>query len=144
MVKLACQLTEMQYDLVKHWLKQSFIRICKGSVVTEMSTQVVPDFNSSHKKCMSAQSFDSLQPHGLQPAKAPLSKGFSRQEYWSGLLFPPPGDLPDPGKEPGSPALQADSLPAAPPGKPRSSEAGAEKAGICQGGISTRTVSDFT
>ena len=108
MVKLACQLTEMQYDLVKHWLKQSFIRICKGSVVTEMSTQVVPDFNSSHKKCMSAQSFDSLQPHGLQPAKAPLSKGFSRQEYWSGLLFPPPGDLPDPGIEPTflvSPAL---------------------------------------
>jgi len=40
--------------------------------------------------------------------------GFSRQEYWSGLPFPSPGDLPDPGIEPGSPALQADSL----PGKP--------------------------
>ena len=39
------------------------------------------------------------------------SLGFSRQEYWSGLPFPPPGDLPDPGIEPGSPALQADSLP---------------------------------
>ena len=37
--------------------------------------------------------------------------GFSRQEYWSGLPFPSPGDLPDPGIEPGSPALQADSLP---------------------------------
>ena len=36
--------------------------------------------------------------------------GFSRQQYWSGLLFPPPGDLPNPGIEPGSPALQADSL----------------------------------
>ena len=35
---------------------------------------------------------------------------FSRQEYWSGLPFPPPGDLPDPGIKPGSPALQADSL----------------------------------
>ena len=35
---------------------------------------------------------------------------FSRQEYWSGLPFPPPGDLPDPGIEPGSPVLQADSL----------------------------------
>ena len=35
---------------------------------------------------------------------------FSRQEYWSGLPFPPPGDLPDPGIEPGSPALQADAL----------------------------------
>ena len=41
----------------------------------------------------------------------PLSMGFSRQEYWSGLPFPSPGDLPDPGIEPGSPALQADSLP---------------------------------
>ena len=39
-----------------------------------------------------------------------LSKGFSRQEYWSGLPFPSPGDLPDPGIELGSPALQADSL----------------------------------
>ena len=36
--------------------------------------------------------------------------GFSKQEYWSGLLFPSPGDLPDPGIEPGSPALQADVL----------------------------------
>ena len=43
---------------------------------------------------------------------------FSRQEYWSGLPFPSPGDLPDPGIEPGSPALQADSLPSEPPGKP--------------------------
>ena len=48
---------------------------------------------------------------------APPSMGFSRQEYWSGLPFPSPGDLPDPGIEPGSPALQADSLPTAPPGK---------------------------
>ena len=41
----------------------------------------------------------------------PLSMGFSRQEYWSGWPFPSPGDLPDPGIEPRSPALQADSLP---------------------------------
>ena len=46
-----------------------------------------------------------------------LSMEFSRQEYWSGLPFPPPGDLPHPGIEPGSPALQADSLPTEPPGK---------------------------
>ena len=42
--------------------------------------------------------------------QAPLSVGFSRQEYWSGLSFLSPGDLSDPGIEPGSPALQADSL----------------------------------
>ena len=43
--------------------------------------------------------------------QAPLSMGFSREEYWNGLPFPSPEDLPDPGTEPGSPALQADSLP---------------------------------
>ena len=48
-----------------------------------------------------------------------LSMGFSRQEYWSGLPCSPPGDLPDPGIEPvslGSPTLEVDSLPLAPPG----------------------------
>ena len=48
--------------------------------------------------------------------QAPLSMGFSRQEYWSGLPLPSPGDLPDPGIGPGSPASQADSLPSEPPG----------------------------
>ena len=43
---------------------------------------------------------------------------FSRQEYWSGLPFPSPGDLPDPGIEPGSPMLEADALNSEPPGKP--------------------------
>jgi len=43
--------------------------------------------------------------------------GFSRQEYWSGLPFPSPGDLPDPGIEPRSPTLEADVLTSVPPGK---------------------------
>ena len=50
--------------------------------------------------------------------QAPLSMEFSRQEYWTGLPFPSPGDLPDPGIKPRSPALQADALPSEPPGKP--------------------------
>ena len=50
--------------------------------------------------------------------QASLSVGFSRQEYWSGLPFPSPGDPPDPGIKPRSPALQADALPSEPPGKP--------------------------
>ena len=50
--------------------------------------------------------------------QAPLSMRSSRQEYWSGLIFPSPGDLPGPGIKPGSPALQADSLPSEPPWKP--------------------------
>ena len=50
--------------------------------------------------------------------QAPPSMEFSRQEYWSGLPFPSPGDLPDPGIEPRSPSLQADTLPSEPPGNP--------------------------
>ena len=46
------------------------------------------------------------------------SVGFSRQGYWSGLSFPSPGDLPNPGFKLGSPAMQADALPSEPPGKP--------------------------
>ena len=49
--------------------------------------------------------------------QAPLSMEFSREEYWSGLPFPSPGDLPNPGIEPRSPALQADSLSIEPAGK---------------------------
>ena len=48
--------------------------------------------------------------------RAPLSMGFSRQEYWSGVPFPSPGYLPDPGIEPRSPAFQADALTSEPPG----------------------------
>ena len=48
--------------------------------------------------------------------QAPPSMGFSRQEYWSGLPFPSPGDLPNPGIEPGSPGLRADALPSEPRG----------------------------
>ena len=50
--------------------------------------------------------------------QTPLSMGSSRQEYWSGLPCPPPGDLSNPEREPGSSSLQADSLPFEPPGKP--------------------------
>ena len=51
--------------------------------------------------------------------RASPSMGFSRQEYWSWLPFPSPGDLPDPGIKPGSPTLEADALTSEPPGKPR-------------------------
>ena len=52
--------------------------------------------------------------------QAPLSTGFSRQEYWSGLPFPFPGDVPDPGLEPVSPALAGGFFTTEPPGKPSS------------------------
>ena len=59
---------------------------------------------------------DSVTPWAVAH-QAPPSPEFSRQEYWSGLSFPSPGDLPDPGIELGSPALQADALPSEPPGR---------------------------
>ena len=60
---------------------------------------------------------DSATPWSVAQ-QAPLSVEFSRQEYWSGELFPSPGDLPNPGIKPRSPALQADSSLSEPPGKP--------------------------
>ena len=57
----------------------------------------------------------------------PLSMGFSRQEYWSGLQFPPPGDLPDSGIELRSSALQAESLLTEPPGDPKGNHQQNEK-----------------
>ena len=58
------------------------------------------------------------RPWRLWPARLPCPWEFSRQEYWSGLLRPPPRDLPNPGIEPRSPTSQANSLPSEPPGKP--------------------------
>ena len=56
--------------------------------------------------------------------QAPPSNGFSRQEYWTGLPFPSPGDLPNPGIKPGSPTLEADALTSEPPGKPQGRQEG--------------------
>ena len=66
---------------------------------------------------------DSATPRTVA-RKAPLSMGFSKQEYWSALPCPPPGALPTPGIKPRSPALQADSLPSEPPGKPMNTRVG--------------------
>ena len=65
---------------------------------------------------------DSFQPRWTVAYQAPPSMGFSKQEYWSGLPFPPPGDLPNSGIEPRSPALEADPLTSEPPGKPQTSK----------------------
>ena len=72
------------------------------------------------RACLVFQSCLTLCNPWTVARQAPLSMEFSRQEHWSRLSFPPPGDLPDPGIEPASPiapALQADSLPSEPPGK---------------------------
>ena len=78
---------------------------------------------NSNSVCVLSHSVmsNSLQPHGLQPVRLLCPWGFSRQEYWSGLSCPPPGDLPDPGIKPRSPALKVVSLLSEPPGNPRAS-----------------------
>ena len=70
---------------------------CGGGLVTKSGPTLVTIWTVAHQ--------------------APLSMGFSRQEYWSGLPFPSPGDLPHPGIKLRSPALQADALTSEPPGK---------------------------
>ena len=80
---------------------------------------VISPFSSAHISCVKSLSrvrlFATLWTVAPQ---APLSMGFSRQEYWSRVPFPSPGHLPNPGVEPRSPALQADTLSSEPPGKP--------------------------
>ena len=82
--------------------------VCKLSLISVIVFEMCCKWNAS--------SFisDSLRHHG--PCQAPLSMEFFRQEYWSGLPFPSPGDLPNPGIEPRS-SLQAGSLPSEPPGR---------------------------
>ena len=72
-----------------------------------------------------------LWPHRLQLTRLLCPWGFSRQEYWSGLPCPPPGDLPNPGIKPRSPALQMDPLPSEPPGKPKNT--GVDSLSLLQG-----------
>ena len=69
-------------------------------------------------ECFSCSAVSNSATPWTVACQAPLFMEFSRQEYWSGLPYPPPGDLPHSGNEPGSPTLQADSLLSAPPGKP--------------------------
>ena len=76
--------------------------------------------SKGHEKWKTVKSLSRVQFSATPRAvvyQAPLSKGFSRQEHWSGLPFPSPGDLPDPGIKPRFPSLQADALPSEPPGK---------------------------
>ena len=79
--------------------------------------QIIQKYNTGKCESVSRSVMsDSLQSHGA--CQAPLPMQFSRQEYWSGQPFLSPGDLSNPGVKPESPALQADSLPSEPPGKP--------------------------
>ena len=86
--------------------------VCHGFLKLKNSTS---QYRKTHFKEMCPTL---CNPPWTAASQAPPSMGFSRQEDWSGLPFPSPGDLPNSGIEPGSPTFQADALPSAPPGKP--------------------------
>ena len=93
-------LTEGKWIHVYVWLSPftetiTTLSICNSGLVTKLCLTLVTPWRGA--------------------CQALLSMGFSRQEYWSGLPFPSPGDLFDSGTEPASPALQAESLPSEPP-----------------------------
>ena len=78
------------------------------NMIDKTRTHPTPHSESEVKSLSCVQLFVTLWTVAHQ---APPSRGFSRQEYWSGVSFPSPGHLPDPGIDPGSPSLQADALP---------------------------------
>ena len=90
---------------------------CKAIMLQLKKCDVV--YWSQKKKCWSLSRVQLFATPWTVAHQAPLSLGFPRQEYWSGLPFPFSADFPYPEIKPWSPALQADSLPSAPSGKPR-------------------------
>ena len=103
-----------------------WLRLCAsnagGAVLTPGSETKIP--HALRAVLSHSVMSDSLQPCGLKPAKLLCPWGFSRQEYWSGLSCPPPGDRPKPGIKLRSSALQADSLSPESLGKPKNTEMG--------------------
>ena len=96
-----------------HWFDNYLLRLHPALTLGEWIYSALHLCMLSCFSCV--QLFVTLWTVAHQP---PLFMEFSRQEYWSGLPFPSPGDLPDPVIEAGSPALQSNSLPSEPPGKP--------------------------
>ena len=87
---------------------------CKESEMTERLSIFTLALQGRFSSVQSLSRVRLFATPGTIAHQAPLSMGFSRQEYWCGLPYPPPEDLPDPGIKPRSPALQADSLPSEP------------------------------
>ena len=118
------------------WI-QSLVRedaTCRGATKAEFNNYTLEACtldpvlcNKRKVKVLVTQSCPTLWDLMDCSPQAPLSMEFSRQEYWSGLPFFSPGDLPNSGIKPRSPVLQGDSLPSEPPGKPTTREATATR-----------------
>ena len=123
MSKLSWKVTEFSFFL-------SFFVFClSGATSQEMNPIILHITNIQRRKyeslSMKVKSLSHVRLFATPwtvAYQAPLSMGFSRHQYWSGLPFPSPGDLPDPRVESVSPTLQADALLSEPPGKPKKCE----------------------
>ena len=121
-------------DYVCHWPKRpeyflSFHFSSVQSLRHNRGTNIFTYEGSQSENVSSSVVSDSLWPPWTVAHQAPLSMGLSIQEYWSGFPFPSPGDLPNPGFDPGSPALQTDSLLSEPSGKFHTWETGNPRRG---------------
>ena len=97
---------------------QNYVFLCHASFCTPRPNLPVNMYSCIEKvKVKSLSRVQLFATPWTVAYQAPLSMGFSRQQFWSGLPFPSPGDLPNSGIEPESPALQADALTSEPPGK---------------------------
>ena len=104
----------MVCDKAKHTVyKDNFPTLCLSTLLREI-------LNSKWSEVKSLSRVRLFATPWTVAYQAPPSMGFSRQEYWSGLPFPSPGDLPDPGIKPKPSAFQAEALTSEPPGKPLS------------------------
>ena len=108
-IRQACPVSPLLFNIVLEVLPTA-VRREKDTKCTQITKVKVKVKSLSHVRLFTIPWTVTYQ--------APQSMGFTRQEYWSGLLFPSPGDLPNPGTEPRSPALQTDALPSEPLGKP--------------------------
>ena len=108
----------------RRWQFQSLlIHFAQGTIshaecATGKAKNIKPSWKCKNESVSRSVVSNSFATPWTLPHQAPVSIGFSRREYWRGLPFPSPRDLPDPGIKPRSPALQPDSLPSEPPGKP--------------------------
>ena len=100
------------------WTSLPANRTSKLVFLTDFQTTLLPISVWTESESEVARSCPTLATPWTVAYQAPQSMEFSRQEYWSGLPFPSPGDLPNPGIKPGSSTLQGDALPSEPQGKP--------------------------